>query len=172
MSQSPKPAPTTIDRRRLEIRPEEFRDKDRLIQKLLEIQEALVCELDRVQVASPSYQLHQMAPDLASVFTNAWKARAKMVIGDSQEPRDEMRRVFRHVESMFDAFKRLGLTMVDHTGEPFDYGMPVTVIATEPKPGLVRPTMVETIKPTIYWNETIIQYGEVVLGTPAQPTYE
>jgi len=40
------------------------------------------------------------------------------------------------------------------------------VIATQPTAGLARERVTETLKPTIYWNGTIIQTGEVVIATP------
>jgi hypothetical protein len=44
--------------------------------------------------------------------------------------------------------------------------MPLTVITTQPTAGIAKERVIETIKPTIYWNETIIQTGEVVIATP------
>jgi hypothetical protein len=41
----------------------------------------------------------------------------------------------------------------------------LTVITTQPTAGIAKERVIETIKPTIYWNETIIQTGEVVIAT-------
>jgi hypothetical protein len=55
----------------------------------------------------------------------------------------------------------------DHTGDVFDYGMPLKVVTTQPSPGINKERVTETIKPTIYWQNKIIQMGEVVIATPA-----
>jgi len=107
------------------------------------------------------------AKGLAAVATNAWKARSKMIDEQSGEPRDEMKRVFRHIEAMFETFRELGLEVKDHTRQVFDYGMPLKVVTSQPMPGINKERVIETIKPTIYWQDRIIQMGEVVIGTPA-----
>lgn len=61
----------------------------------------------------------------------------------------------------------MGLEVKDHTGDAFDYGLPLKVVTTQPTPGITREMVVETIKPTIYWERQIIQAGEVVIATPA-----
>ena len=148
------------------IPPMEFRDKDQQIQKLLEVQQALIEELERASARLQNSWPEGLASNLAIIATNAWKARTKMMDGESGEPREEMRRVYRHIETMFDAFQQIGLQIKDHTGDSFDYGMPLTVITTQPTAGIAKERVIETIKPTIYWNETIIQTGEVVIATP------
>ena len=55
----------------------------------------------------------------------------------------------------------------DHTGEIFDYGLPLNVVTTQPSPGITKERVLETLKPTIYWQEQMIQMGEVVIATPA-----
>ena len=41
----------------------------------------------------------------------------------------------------------------DRTGEAFDYGLPEKVVTAQPQPGLTREIIIETIRPTIYWND-------------------
>jgi hypothetical protein len=151
------------------ISPVEFRDKDQHIAKLLEVQKELVEELEWAQGRLQESNPEGLATGLAVIITNAWKARAKMMNGNSGEPREEMRRVYRHIETMFDAFQQIGLQIKDHTGDSFDYGLPLTVITTQPTPGITKERVIETIKPTVSWNDAIIQTGEVVIATPVQP---
>jgi hypothetical protein len=153
-------------REAFKILPTEFQDKDRLIHKLFEIQAALIEELEQSKAGSSSDTCAGLKSGLARIVFNAWKAKAKMIDGSKGEPREEMRRVYPHIESIFDAFAQLGIRVKDHTGDAFDYGLPLTVIATQPTPGLTKERVIETIKPTIYWNETNIQAGEVVIATP------
>jgi hypothetical protein len=104
---------------------------------------------------------------IADVATNAWRARTKMVDKNSGEVREEMKRVYRHIEAMFESFQEMGLEIKDHTGELFDYGLPLKVVTTQPTKGIAQERVIETLKPTIYWQEQIIQLGEVVIATPA-----
>jgi hypothetical protein len=103
---------------------------------------------------------------MADIATNAWKAKAKM-LDNAGEVRDEMKRVFRHIEGVLDSLHEMGLEVKDHTGDAFDYGLPLKVVTTQPTPGITRESVIETIRPTIYWQQQIIQKGEVVIATPA-----
>jgi hypothetical protein len=104
---------------------------------------------------------------MASIATNAWKAKSKMVDAKSGEALEEMKRVYRHIEAILESFQEMGLEIKDHTDDAFDYGLPLKVVTTQPTPGITKERVIETIKPTIYWQNRIIQMGEVVIATPA-----
>jgi hypothetical protein len=104
---------------------------------------------------------------MADIATSVWKAKAKMLDGASGEVRDEMKRVYRHIEGVLGTLQEIGLEVKDHTGDAFDYGLPLKVVTTQPTQGITRESVIETIKPTIYWQQQIIQMGEVVIATPA-----
>src|SRR5260370_33600158 len=106
---------------------------------------------------------------MTNVATNIWKARVKMLVAASGEVREEMKRVYRHVEAALEGMLEMGLEVKDHTGDAFDYGLPLKVITAQPTPGITRESVIETIKPTIYWQQRLIQIGEVVIATPATP---
>ena len=101
----------------------------------------------------------------AGLATRLWRVRQKMLKPGSDEPIDEARSSFRHLLSVFDLLEQEGLYIKDHTNEPFDSGMMVTVIAYEPSPTLQRNTIIETIKPTIFYDGKPIQIAEVIVGT-------
>jgi hypothetical protein len=104
---------------------------------------------------------------MADIATNAWKAKGKMLDATTGEVRDEMKRVYRHIEGVLESLQAMGLDVKDHTGDAFDYGLPLKVITTQPTQGITRESVIETIKPTIYWQQQMIQTGEVVIATPA-----
>jgi len=106
---------------------------------------------------------------IAAIATNAWKARTKMLDSATGEVRDDMKRVHRHIEGILDSLSEMGIEVKDHTGDTFDYGLPLKVVTTQPTPGINKEQVVETIKPTVYCQKTsIIQMGEVVVATPIQ----
>jgi len=103
---------------------------------------------------------------LSNIATNAWRARNKMIDSDNGETKEEMKRVYRHIEAQFDTLSQIGIEVRDLRGRPYDAGMALKVISFEPQPGLSKDEVVETIKPTVTWNGKLIQMGEVIVGTP------
>lgn len=102
---------------------------------------------------------------LIAIASNAWKAKVRLSRFDSSTNGD-IDRMGRHMDAIAEALATLGLEIKDHTGEPFDYGQSLKVAASEPKEGISREFVSETIRPTIYINGVLIQQGEVVIDTP------
>ena len=101
---------------------------------------------------------------LADLATACW--RAKKRAGKAAEQHEELRRIVRDLDSAFDVLRAVGFDVKDYTGEAFDYGLPLKVITTQPVNGLQKERVIETIKPTIFWKEHIVQVGEVIIETP------
>ena len=147
------------------IPPGEFPDGSRVIETVVRIHQAMLAESKgggEVRHAVPA----NVVKGMADIATNIWKAKMKMLDGASGEVRDEMKRVYRNIESVLESLDEMGLELKDHTGDAFDYGLPLKVITTQPTQGITRENVIETIKPTIYWQQQIIQMGEVVIATP------
>jgi hypothetical protein len=108
---------------------------------------------------------------LSNVGTGLWRLRNKMVQPGTGEPLDEMRRAFRHLQSTLDVLEEAGVEILDHTGELVPEGgiYSLKAIAYQPTPGINRERVIETIKPTIYFKDQMIQMGEVIIGTPESP---
>ena len=103
---------------------------------------------------------------LADVATGVWRLRHKMLEPGTERPREQFRREYRHLESVWDVLLQAGLEIQDHTGKPFDSGQALKVLAFQPTPGIKRERVQETIKPTIYYNRQHIQMGEVIVESP------
>lgn len=130
-------------------------------------------EIDRLRHGDqPGHKLTAQSADiveaLASIATNTWRARNKMIDPENGEPLEDMRRVFRHVDGISNTLEELGLRTLDPAGKPYDSGMALKVIAAEETPGLSREEINETIKPSITWQGRLLQMGEVIVGTPAK----
>lgn len=144
----------------------EFPDESKIIERLLRVQEAILAEC-RGGGASVRYDLPpNFLKAMADIATNVWKAKVKM-LDSSGETREEMKRVYRHVEGALESFQEIGLEVKGHTNDAFDYGLPLKVVTTQPTQGITKESIIETIKPTIYYQKQIIQMGEVVIATPA-----
>ena len=112
--------------------------------------------------------------DLAKLFrtvgTAVWKLQGRMLDPETKEPRDEFRRVWRHVEAIRDALTDIGVDIVDWTGKRYDEGMSLKVVAEEERPGTKQPDIIETLLPTIRFRKQVqLQQGEVVVSRPDTP---
>ncbi len=103
---------------------------------------------------------------LRDVSVGLWRIKQKMVEPKTEEPLPGMARAFRHLQSTWDALSEAGIEIQDHTGTLFDSGLSLSVVAFQPTPGITREKIIETVKPSIYFNNERIQMGEVIVGTP------
>jgi len=106
---------------------------------------------------------------LVGLATELFRLRQKMVRQGTAEPREEVRRAWRHVETMGDLFQQAGYEIQDHTGRRFEIGLDLSVVAYQPTSGIDRETIIETVRPSIYHRGVQIQRGEVVVGKPEPP---
>ena len=121
---------------------------------------------DQPPAPSISDTEEQWLKTAANIITNAWRAKVKMLDTDTNEPTEPMKRVYRHVEAIFDALKQMDVEHLDPVGRAYDSGMALKVITFEPTPGLSKEEIKETIKPSVTWRGRLIQMGEVIVGTP------
>ena len=82
------------------------------------------------------------------------------------DPSEKIRRVSRDIESANDILCQGDIEIKDHTGQIYDGGMRLRVIAFQPLSGLARDKIIDTIKPTIFFKGKMIRMGEVIVGTP------
>jgi hypothetical protein len=107
---------------------------------------------------------------LVSIATNAWRAKIKMLDATTGEVREEMKRVDRHIEAIYRILSEVGIVIRDHTKDAYDEGQPMKVVASKPTPGLEKDRVSETLLPSVFWNNRLVQNGEIVIATPATST--
>lgn len=127
-------------------------------------------QLESPPIPDISATLQERLKFLADVGTGLWRMRRNMVPpGTSRlldaRPLEEMRKPFRWLVSTWDTLKESGLEIQDHTGDRYISGQSLKA-HFETAPDLHEDTIIDTIKPTIYFDGKIIQMGEVVVGTP------
>jgi hypothetical protein len=110
-------------------------------------------------------QLQRMLADIA---TNAWKAQVRLKQWPADESSAERRRLERNVDAIVLSLYEFGVRVKDHTGESYDYGQAIKVVAAQPQAGIEREVVIETIRPSVLWGEHLVQRGEVVIATPAE----
>ena len=112
-------------------------------------------------VSDADKSLVQLAAGTGTTF---WRLQKRIAGGKAAS--DEMKRAARDLEAMGDALRDAGIEIKDHTSEKFDSGMALRVIAFQPTAGIIHEVVIETIKPTIYKNNQLVQMGEVIVGVP------
>jgi hypothetical protein len=108
-------------------------------------------------------------PVLVELATGVWRLRGKLAANEPGETDDSMklmRSLKRQLNSMADALHDAGVQVQDHTGEPFDAGQSVDMVAYAVSSEVGRETVVETITPTVYINGHIMQRGQIVVAGP------
>ena len=127
--------------------------------------EDLRAEVRRVPTAETK-ELLRLLTDLA---TGLWRIKRKIEALPENVPPDEMRKVRRHVQSAWDALTDGKVEVQDLTGEKYVDGMALKVIAFQPTEGVAGEVIDETIKPTVFYRDQLIQRGEVIVATPSKP---
>lgn len=148
----------------------EYPSTEDLLRKVLDYTKAI----QRTN-SGKTVQVVEKLPDnfvkaVINIATSAWRIRSKVMnsSGEAVEEltKDDIKKVSRYIESMYETLTGIEILVKDRTGEPFDYGLPEKVVTTLPQPGLSVERVVETLRPTIYWRSQIAQIGEVVIATP------
>lgn len=115
-------------------------------------------------IGSPPQEEKGMIRLLKEIGTGLWRIRNRL--SGEANPSMEIRGALRFLETTWDALAQYGLEIHDHTDEIVTGGESFRVIATESSECVVRNQVIETIKPTLFFNGTMIQLGEVIVGTP------
>ena len=155
----------------------ELPDEKRLVEAIMQLQSTLV-ESAGKEISAPIQRIERvevsghLLKGLIGLATNAWRARTKMIDGHSMEVREEMKGVHRHIEAIWRNLNELELEIKDHTGDPYDEGQPMKVIASESTVGISKAVVKETLLPTIYFKSQIVLHGEIVVAAPATSNIE
>lgn len=103
---------------------------------------------------------------VADVATNMWRVLKRFSDNGDGEVSKAQRMATRNLTAMSERLEVAGVRVQDHDGTPWDPGMSLKAIAYEPRPGIERETVVETVRPTVYRGGQCIQFGHVIVGVP------
>ena len=122
------------------------------------------------EISAPKIQHIECSPEwqqgMLKIANNAWRAMTKMTDTFSGEVKEEFQGVAKPVDGILRGLKEMGFTIKDHTGDPYDEGQFLKVVAAEPTAGISRANVKETFKPTISFNSKILQPGEIIVAIP------
>lgn len=117
--------------------------------------------------ASKYGQLNMALKTLAAVATAIWRAKSKLDAEAEATLPDELRNLPRHIQAAWDALKAGQIQVDDPTGRQYVPGMAVNTLTIQPLDGITCEVIHETIKPSVYFNDALIQRADVILGRPA-----
>jgi hypothetical protein len=108
---------------------------------------------------------------LAELATTLWRQRKTMVEDGTDRPLEAMRRPYRHLQSGLDVLADAGVSIRDHTDQPFPKGgvLGLQVVSRETRAEFTRPRIIETVTPTVLRGDRVIQRGQVIVGMPSLP---
>jgi hypothetical protein len=78
----------------------------------------------------------------------------------------EMRKIANALEAIKQSVGELGIRIKDRCNEDFHAGLPDQVVTEEPREGISKERIIRTIRPTIFWNQTMVQRGEIDIAVP------
>jgi hypothetical protein len=135
-----------------------------------ELPAALGQLVGNLSTPTPSAQDSVQIGILADVGTSLWRLQQKMLQPGTQQPLEEMRRAYRYLESTLEALDRANIQIQDHTGQriPPDGVLNLKVLAYQSLVGITHHQVLETIKPSIYYKDQMIQMGEVIVSVPEE----
>lgn len=121
------------------------------------------------RAALQSFDLGKFLTQLFPVVDALWKAETRWSKADPAEQGGSLRHLGRNLRSGLDALHAAGFEVKDHTQEPYAEGSRAEVLAFQPVEGIIRPTVIETLKPTIYFLDRLVRPGQIIVGRPLDP---
>lgn len=109
---------------------------------------------------------------VADIATGIWRMKNKFSTVTMDDMPDEIKKAYRHVESTLDAISNAKVEVRDQTNEKYVAGMALKVIAFQPSSSVHIEMISETIRPSIFYNDKLIQMGEVIVKTPEKTESE
>jgi hypothetical protein len=151
-----------------EIRIEPSHLPDEVVAALEEVAEAISSSASHSSHSAGELQPDQgmLTKPLADLGTHLWRLRGRMVVEETGEPKEEVRRAYRYLQSAWQDLMEMGIEIQDHVDCEYAPGMALKVLAFEPQEGITSETIVEVIKPSIYFQGKVIQMGEVIVAMP------
>ncbi|WP_225730562.1 MULTISPECIES: hypothetical protein [unclassified Nocardia] len=106
-------------------------------------------------------------PLLVDLATGVWRLRDKLGADQhADDPGKLLKSITRQVNSLSDALADAGVVVQTHTGDRFDAGQSVEVVAFAPSEAVTYETVTETITPTVYIDGHLSQRGQIIVAVP------
>ncbi|MCU1685290.1 MAG: hypothetical protein JWQ81_6029 [Amycolatopsis sp.] len=117
----------------------------------------------RAPLEQPRSELDEKA--LADAATNLWRAQRRLV-QSGEEPSARSRQTGRYLQTCRDSLSAAGLVLQEHDGDAFHAGRSLEVLVFQEDDTLFAETILQTIRPSLYFEGRLIQMGQVIVGAP------
>ena len=101
---------------------------------------------------------------LTEAANNLWRAQKKLE--RAEDSSKEARQAGRLLRNSRTALDEAGLVIQDHDGTVFHPGLSLEALVFQDDPSLSTETVLETVRPSIYFRDRRIQMGQVIVGRP------
>jgi hypothetical protein len=105
---------------------------------------------------------------VAAVATALWRVRTKLESESNAELPSELRHLPRHIQAAWDALASGGVQVQDPRGQRYVPGMAVNPITFQPMEGVGTEIIHETIKPSVFYKDVLIQRADVIVARPVE----
>jgi hypothetical protein len=106
---------------------------------------------------------------LCELSVELFKIRRIAEAKEAEGGRDRaLRRLMRRLDRQQELLTEAGVVLQDHTGEKFNPGVNLDVAYSEKRPGLERAEIVETLEPSVFFNDRLVRPGRVGVEIPAE----
>lgn len=116
--------------------------------------------------ASATDQLNTALRAIAAVATAVWRAKSKLDTEANVELPDGLRNLPRYIQSAWDALEAGKVRIDDPKGRRYVPGMAVNILTIQPLEGVSFEMIHETIKPSVHFNDALIQRADVIIARP------
>ncbi|PZS33939.1 MAG: hypothetical protein DLM59_05610 [Pseudonocardiales bacterium] len=102
---------------------------------------------------------------LAGTATYLWRAQQKLDSADEPASK-QARQAGRYLRTARQALAGLGVVIQDHDNLAFHSGLALEVLVFQEDPALPSEVVLETVRPSVYFRDRLIQMGQVIVGGP------
>jgi hypothetical protein len=122
-------------------------------------------EINQVQNTLKETELKKVLHTLVTISTALWRIKTKLDNETINGLPQQLRHLPRHIQAAWDALSSGAIEIKDPTGKPYVPGMAVNVIAFQPTEGVTFKFILETIKPSIFYRDRLIQRADVIVAS-------
>jgi hypothetical protein len=103
---------------------------------------------------------------ISDLATGIWRIKRRIDRESRDQDSDEWRGIYRHMEATCDLLEKHRIEVKDDIGHKYVVGMAAQVLAFQPSADVDQETIIETVRPSVYYKDILIQRGEVIVATP------
>ena len=121
----------------------------------------------KTQSQSDISECEMLKNALIEVAGQVWRFKSRLGVLEKTIEARQWKGLDSVVRSILSSLLQAGLELKDHTGEAICGGEAWTIVSWETVEGIETTRVIETVRPTLYYNNELIQPAEVIAGKPA-----